>query len=404
MKPIEITILLVVLSVTIATAQPTFRFKRSIDNVQRKGWHTMTLPDDMFRDLNRQMSDFRLFALEVSDTLEIPYLLVVKDDVVSVGAVDLPVLNKSYSDGSLYLMFALNAAHPVNHLSLDFKERNFFGQVALEGSDDRKQWFSIVEGQRIVSVDKGAEHYNLSRIDFPVIDYRFLRVRISSDVPLTFQKASFHHRMVEQGVFHTRSSTWQHHTDKKTKRTLVDISLEHYVPVSSLEIKTDSARDYYRPMRIEFVADSFKTDKGWMKSYETLYEGHLTSFRPNAFSFPWKVARDLRIVIMNHDNQPLDINAISIAGPQANIVAQLEPGNNFVLYGSGDLSIPAYDLAYFQKNIPDSLHVAKLGAVETLAVADDGTQALFENKVWLWSIMIVMIGGLGFFTLRMIRQ
>lgn len=404
MKRFEITFLALVLSVTAGIAQQTFRFKRNIDNVQQQGWYTIALPDDIFKNLNRQLSDLRMFELVGSDTLETPYILDVKADVVSVVDVNLPVLNKSYRDGSLYLMFALNAAHPVNHVDLDFKEENFFGRVTLEGSDDRRQWFSIVQDQRIVSVNKGAGDYKLSRIDFPVTDYRFLRVSVASDVPLTFENAFFHHHVVEEGRFNRIFSTWESRADRKGKQTFVDIRLANYVPVSSIQVSADSALDYYRPMRIEFVADSFKTDKGWIRTYETLYDGYLTSFRTNEFSFPWKLARDLRIAITDHDNQPVTIHGISVAGPQVNILAKLKPGNNIMLYGSDELTIPAYDLAYFQKNIPDSLHTAKVGAAETLVLPDAGTEALFENKVWLWSIMVVMIGGLGFFTMRMMKQ
>ena len=404
MRCIEIALVALVLSVTIATAQPTFRFKRHIGKVQQEGWHSIALPAGIFKDLNPRLSDVRIFSLDASDTLEIPYILEVKDDVVSVEAVDLPVLNKSYRDGSLYLMFALKSAHPVNHLDLHFVERNYFGRVTLEGSDDRKEWFSIVEDQRIVSVDNGPEDYQLSRIDFPVTDYRFLRVGIRSDIPLTFESASFHHHVVQEGRFEKLSSRWKSNVDRKAKRSFVDIRLENYVPVTSIQLKTDSARDYYRPMRIEIVADSFKTDKGWIKTYETVYEGHLTSFRPNQFSFPWKLAQDIRVVMTDHDNQPVGIHSISVSGPQANIVARLTPGNNIMLYGSDVLRPPAYDIAYFHKAIPDSLLSAELSSAELLVIAGAGTNALFENKMWLWSLMLLIIGGLGFFTMRMMKQ
>lgn len=405
MKCLNATLLGVFFLTLTCAAQESFRFKRSINGVQQEGWHAITLPSDVFSQLNQDFSDIRIFALEGSDTLEVPYLLDVRVNVETTSSVTLPVLNKSYSDGALYLMFELNAAQPVNYLELDFTESNYFGRVSLQGSDDRRQWFDVVTDQRIVSVDKnGGDDYTLSRIDFPLTDYRFLRARVQADVPLTFQSASFRHNQVQKGSFLDRPLTWKSREEKKSNQTIVDVKLDDFVPVSSVNVKADSLREYYRSLRIEFVADSFKTDKGWMKSYETLYEGHMTSFRRNAFAFPWKLAREIRMVVRNFDDQPIAIRDVSITGPKVDIVAKLEPRNNFVFYSRNGLRPPLYDLAYFQSNIPDSPATAYLGSAEALITPVAGSEALFENKLWLWTIMAVMIAALAFFTIKMMKR
>lgn len=403
MKRLNATLIALFFFTLICTAQEGFRFKRNIDGIKNEGWHAITLPSDIFTQLNRNLSDIRLFALKGSDTLEIAYILDVQANVETSSKVKLPVLNKSYRDGALYLMFELNASQPVNYLDLNFTERNYFGRVDLQGSDDRRRWFDIITDQRIVAVDKENGDYKLSRIDFPRTDYRFLRIRVQADVPLTFESVSFQHNEIRKGEFRDMPLTWNSREEEKARQTIFNIRLQDYAPVSSIEVKADSMRDYYRPMRIEFVADSFKTDKGWTKFYETLYEGHLTSFRPNDFTFPWKLAREIRMVITNFDDEPIAVHEISVAGPKVNLVAKLEPGNNFMLYGCNDLRPPLYDLAFFNSSIPDSLAPANLGSAEPLVMAAPAREALFENKIWLWTIMAVMIVGLGFFTFRMMK-
>lgn len=405
MKRLNVTLIGVIFFSLSCAAQDDFHFKRNIDDVQREGWHTIALPDGIFDDLNGDFSDIRIFSISDKDTLEIPYILDVQTDVVTMTRVTLPVRNKSFADDALYLMFELDAAQPVNYLDLDFAETNYFGLVNLQGSDDRRQWFDILTDQRIVSVDKQSrDDYTLSRIDFSRTDYRFLRVRVQADVPLTFQDASFRHNKVEKGSFRSIPLTWTSREKEKGHQTIVDIRLGDYVPVSSIKVRADSMRDYYRPLRIEFVADSFKTDKGWIKSYETLYDGHLTSFRPNEFSFPWKLAREIRMVVTHFDDRAIAIRDISAVGPRVDIIAKLQPGNNFMLYGREGMRAPSYDLAYFQSNIPDSLVTAQLASAETLIVADADDNALFQNKLWLWAIMAIAIAGLGFFTIKMMRQ
>ncbi|HEU5145881.1 MAG TPA: hypothetical protein VFT90_04165, partial [Chryseosolibacter sp.] len=232
----------------------------------------------------------------------------------------------------------------------------------------------------------------------------FIRLRVKTDAPLTFQSVSFRHNEVKRGSFRTIPMTWNSLKNEKTKQTIIDIRLQDYAPLSFIDVKADSTRDYYRPLRIEVVTDSFKTDKGWMKSYETLYEGHLTSFRSNNFAFPWRLAREIRMVVTNFDDQPIIIRDVAVAGPKVNIVARLEPGNNILLHGFQGLGPASYDLAYFQSSIPDSLFTAELASPELLIVHDTKAEALFQNKLWLWTIMTIMIAGLGLFTIKMMKR
>lgn len=404
MKRLNLTLVALFFVTLSCTAQDAFRFKRKITGVEREGWHSITLPFDIFAHLNPDFSDIRLFRVNLSDSLEIPYSLDVRATAETSTIVTLPVLNQSYLDGALYLMFHLAGGQVVNYIDLDFAERNYFGHVTLQGSDNRMQWFDIIADQRIVSVNKsGGSDYKLSRIDFPRTDYRFLRARVQADVPLTFRSASFRHNEIKAGRLRDVPLMWDSRDEKKSNRTVVDIQLQDFAPVSLIDVKTDSGRDYYRPLRIEFVADSFKTDKGWVKSYETLYEGYLTSFRPNKFTFPWKLAGEMRMIISNFDDQPIGITSVSAAGPTINVVAKLAPGDNVMLYGNDGLRRPSYDLAYFQSSIPDSLASAQLGSAEALMVGRK-SEGLIQSQLWLWTVMALMITGLGFFTIKMMKR
>ena len=404
MKRPSIFVALAILFSFDASGQSPFQFRRSIDGVQQPGWYSLTLPHDIFSQLNDDLGDLRIYNVNAGDTVENPYLLKVNDNVFTTEDVQLKLLNRSFSLGSLYLMCELNPGQKVNFLDLSFFENNFFAWVTLEGSDDRQQWFTIIKDQRIVSVSKPGVDYRLSRISFPLTDYRYLRLAVRADVPLTFQTASFQYNNVKPGEFHNIPLTWKNHLDKKGRHSFVDIRLEHYVPVSSLDVIADNSDDYYRPLRIEVVADSFRTDKGWIRSYETLYEGHLTSFRPNKFSFPWQLGRDIRMVISDFDNAPLNIKALSVSGPKTSIIAYLKPGTNFMLHGADAVGAPAYDLAYFENKIPDSVAIAHLQPAETLMASGDKIKPLLQSQWWLWSVMLLTIGGLGLFTVKMMRQ
>lgn len=403
MKRFDFVLVLLMTMCVSSIAQPRFQYKRIVSDVEQGAWYSLVLPPDLYKDVNRDMSDIRLYALQTQDTVELPYILDVRAKEVIAQTVDLRLFNKSFRDGVLYLTFELNGGQKVNYIDLIFHDLNYFGLVSLEGSDDRKQWFQIVKDQRIVSIGNGVADYNLSTVNFPMSDYRFLRFSVKSDVPLNFRNASFQYQTVKPGNYNEIPMTWTLHHDKKTKRSIVDIKLSHYVPLSFIKVETDTAGLFYRPMQIEYVRDSSRTDKGWIKYYQTLYDGYLTSYEKNEFDFDWVIAREIRLVMLDSDNPPLKIAQISARGPQVHLISYLEPGRNFMLYGAREMASPSYDLVHFETELVEATRFASLGSPEKIAHRP-GADPLFENKLWLWGLMGLMILGLGFFTIRMMKQ
>lgn len=403
MKRLDSLFLLMILIGTNCLAQTPFRYKRNISGVHKEGWYDLPLPSGVYKDLNRDLTDFRLYSVSGHDTLELPFLLDIRKDEMRRETVHLPLFNESYRDGVLYLMFELKGSQKVNHLDLDFDEADYFGFVTLEGSEERQAWFEIAKDQRIVSIKKGTDDYTLSTLTFPVTDYRFLRVRVKSDTRLTFREASFAYEVTEPGAYSDIPLQWSMDSDKKNRQSFVEVRLHDHVPVNSIRVQADSTLDFYRSFRLEYVRDSARTEKGWIKQYSTLYEGHLTSYTPNFFKFPWKLAKEIRLVIHDRDNSPLTIQRISATGPDVRVISYLKPGNNLVLYGADGVRPAAYDLAYFEDKIPDALLGAHFGPAKEILAMETETKPLFENKIWLWSIMGLMIGGLGFFTLKMMK-
>jgi hypothetical protein len=75
-----------------------------------------------------------------------------------------------------------------------------------------------------------------------------------------------------------------------------------------------------------------------------------------------------------------------------------------MLYASTDAQKPSYDLKYFESKIPDNPSPANLESAVRIKAEETGGGALFENRVWLWVLMVTMIAGLGFYTIRMMKS
>ena len=384
---------------------PSFSYRRKLAPIQKDGWYSIALPAELFKQLNPGYSDLRLYQLNGTDTTEIPYLLKVRNDEVNEGVISLPVLNKSKKDGKLFLTFQLNREQSVNYLDLDFEERNFNGYVKFEGSNDQKEWFELVNKQRILSIENQDIDFKALTLNFPLTNYRFLRATISSDKSLTFKEATFRTREINPGIFNSINAKLTTSQDKKNKQTITEIRFNDFQPVSRLSVQINHTGDYYRSFSLESLRDSSQSpNKQWQYYYEPVYSGYLTSIEPNDFEFDVTHTKKMRLIVLNADNATLNVNQISTSGPRVELIAQLKSGQNFLFYGSLLRSAPSYDLVHFENEIPDSLNSIQLEKEEKLTPEKEKVSPLLENKLWLWVAMGAIIGLLGFGTLRMISK
>lgn len=379
-----------------------FNFKRKLNGPAEEGWYSIPIPAEVFQGLSRDLTDLRIYQLKASDTLEVQYLLKILHDEVIEADVELPVFNKSKKDGKLFLTVELKKDQKVNRLDLEFEETNFNGFVQLEGSADGKEWFSVDSLQRILSIQKDAIDFKATTLSFPLSHYRYLRIRIEADQPLTFRSASFKKRETKYGVRTTPSSRWTS-ANKPAKQSILEVSLNDFQPVSQVIIDEDHTMDFYRPLTIEALRDSAETPKGWTYYYDPVYSGYITSLDDHRFNFPHTLAKKLRITIHNADNAPLNFKNVSVTGPQIELVAKLQPAENYLFYGNASLNAPSYDVVHFKDKIPTELSALSVGPEENLTHPLAKTSPLFESKLWLWVIMGVIIGVLGYFTLKMMK-
>jgi hypothetical protein len=400
---IFICALLLLNGAALSAQNNAFSFKRKVNDVQQEGWHAIALPPDIFIHCDQELNDLRLYNINGKDTTVVPYLIKKRSTEVREQEAELSAINKSKKGDVLYMTFELPKNLKVNFINLDFEEANYFAFITIEGSNDKKEWFQVRENQRIFSLDNAVDSYQYSLVNFPITDYRYLRVSVRSDKPLTFERAVFRHQEVKEGKYAGIPATWTTKEVKNTKQSVFDISLDHYRPLGNLRIETDNTNNYYRYCEIAVLTDSIKTEKGWVRNYNTIKEGYLTSYMPNAFSLENYLGSQLRLTINNLDNVPLKITGISVDGPVVELIANVKPGT-YLFYGNRSLAAPVYDLQYFEEKIPATLAGATLGQEETLVAPQTKISALFENKFWLWGIMIAVIGLLGFFTLKMMKS
>jgi len=407
MKPSKLCFLLAgLLLAFLAEAQKaTFGYRRKID-VPANGWYFISLPSDIFKHINPEFNDLRIYETSGNDTLEVPYLVEVQSDRVTEVKVSPPILNKSKREGRLFITFELKKDEQVNYLDLKFEEENFNGFVTLEGSADQKTWFELSKDQRILSIHNNVASFTSSILNFPTTNYRFIRLSIKADKDLTLIEASFRNRKLEAGDFQPIDFTWTTKEDKPSKSTIAELVLKNEQHLGKILIDAHAGgSDFYRSFTLEALRDSVQTEKGWIHYYDRILSDHLISLKPNEFSLnPPPKAKKFRITINNADSPPLQLRNIQVLATDIRLIAKFTKGNNYLLYGNKTALSPVYDLVHFKDKIATDSTSLILGEEEVLVANLQKMSPLFENKLWLWGIMGVVIGLLGFFTIRMMKN
>jgi len=391
-----------------AYAQNTYQYKRKITGVQTT-WHNLVLPDHLYKNIQRDLQDIRILGIRGKDTIEVPYLLKQKTDQISQKEVNFKLINQSAATEGYYFTFQMLTPTAINQIILNFKQTNFDWRLSLEGSIDNKEWFSILNDYRILSIKNQDTNYQFTRLGFPDAQYGYFRVRISSSKAPVLKSARILQTDTVKGMYkEIKYASFQVKNNPKTKESTAEIVLKEPLPVSSLKIPVNSNFDYYRNFHVEYATDSFKTDRGLQYNYTDLYDGVISSSEIPVFSFPNIIASRLRITIQNNDNRPLLLHPPVLKGSIYEITARFDDptGYDYALYYGNQAAIaPNYEIAQFKDKVPEGLAAVQLGAEEqNPAFRIEKSSPLFENKAWLWAIMAVIIALLGWFSYKMLQK
>lgn len=384
-----------------------YNYKRELNGITDQ-WHKIILPNELFGKTSRNLTDFRIFGLtESNDTIEAPYLLRLSSEKISIKDVAFKTLNASHNDKGYYFTLEIPTIESINQIKLNFKQENFDWRIRLEGSQDQNEWFTVIENYRILSIKNNQTDFQFTKLTFPSSKYRFFRVFINSQEKPELSVASITQNDITDGTFRKYSAKKINAKEnKQTKQTEINVELELPVRVSSINIGVSDTFDYYRPVTIKYLTDSFKTEQGWKHNYSTLTSGTLNSIEKNEFQFSSTTVQKLIIYIDNHDNQPLKIDKVEVKGYVHELVARFtDQATYFLTYGNKKAAKANYDIERFTENIPETLTALDLGDELTIEKEELQVKApLFKNKTWLWTIMTVIILLLGWFSLKMVRK
>jgi hypothetical protein len=383
-----------------------YRYNRKISGIKEQ-WHQIELPDDIFSKASRDLSDIRILGItNKNDSIEVPYILQVAREHEAEKNIPFTLINQAKNKNGFFYTFQIPAEITINQINLEFKQHNFDWKVSLEGSQDQKDWFSILQDYRILSIKNDMAEFDFTRLKFPDARFRYYRllIRTNSNPELVSSRVAL--KETRTGLYKKYPvNTFESKEEKQNKRTIIDISLKLSVPVSLVKLYVKDTIDYFRPLTIQYITDSAETPDGWNYFYGTLQSGIVNSFEKNEFTFESQTCRKIRLVIDNQDNKPLQIDSVNIEGYVHRLMARFDqPATYFLYYGQPKAVKPDYDISRFTEKIPTNLSLLILGEEHLNTTRLSGNGALFENKIWLWLLMTLIIITLGWFSFSMMRE
>jgi hypothetical protein len=381
-------------------------YKRTLNGVNDR-WHKIVLPVEMYARISNDFSDLRIYGLSQNgDTSEVPYTLQVPDAKIVTKELDFNLINIVAKSDGFYFTFELTQQMLINEIILSFVEQNYDWKLKLEGSQDLTEWFTLVDDYRILAIKNSITDYQFSKVIFPSSKFKYYRFCIKSEEKPTLSQAKVLTKQKSNSSLSLRSSKYIITEDKKDKTTTIDINLSAYVPISEVAFYGDKKVEFYRPFELKILRDSSKLASGmWMHHFQSVMTGTLSSLDENRFSFNHIWAKHLRLIIQNHDNAPIKIDSLQVLGADYTISGRFDIMGipYYLVYGDKRLQKPIYDIAHF--TAPDSVVRLELGKEEIIVINEASpTTPLFENKWWLWILMVAIILALGSLTFKMMAR
>lgn len=407
-QKIKLITLLFCFTLSVKAQLKHYKYQRELKGIT-SNWHSLPLPNTLFKQTQHSLNDLRIYGIKGKDTIEVPYILEQSANQIIESETSFNIINQSNNAQGYYYTFqSTTSTTPINQIRLSFGQRNFDWKVTLEGSNNNNEWFTILKDYRILSILNNNTDYHFSQLNFPNANYGYFRILVKANEQPELKAAKILKTDTLRGIDTAVAvQAYQLHNDAKNKQSVIEVSLANPSPLSYLKLNVQSDLDFYRPIKIECVTDSFKTDKGIQYNYQMLYQGTISSLENTAFNFSNALTSRLRITIENNDNKPLRLNSMVLKGPISELIARFEKTDyQYALYyGDKNASAPSYELKNFESKIPIGITALTLGDEQQNTTFITKTEnPLFENKAWLWGVMLVIICLLGFFAFRMLKS
>lgn len=393
--------LIILVSLGIASALFSQQFKAiaDIDSVPEDGYFRILLSPDLISYSNSDYSDIRLFD---SKGKEVPYFL--KEDAFATsvtGFTEYKLLeNKHLPEKKLTRVWIENPnKNIISSLGVVVRNTDITKEITLKGSDNKTDWY-IIQKSAYNSGDKFNETSELITLNFPNSDYQYFEISINDQKkdPIQVLKVGYYGSQLSKGTYTQFPVKEMQQTDSSNKHSYIRIKFAIPYELSRLELEIDGPELYQR----NCVVGQYVSNKNG-STFEIEDQFELVSNKPAIWETSKLNVSELMLIVENNDNPPLKFKEIKSYQLNKYAIAKLNKNEVYsIKTGNPQLSFPDYDLKYFSENIQEEITVLKTRNL-SVSSTQETSKTIFSKTV-LWSVIILVIGLLGFFSIKLVRE
>jgi hypothetical protein len=246
-------------------------------------------------------------------------------------------------------------------------------------------------------------------VNFPLSNYAYYQLRIndSTNAPLNILKAGYYDVLTSGGAYTevpTRSLVSA--DSAKEKKSYIYLRYDTLRLLDKLELTMTGTPYFLRNVEV-YQRQTRTTKKGKKDFYDLVTSFEVSSAHPSIIQLPMLKTEELMLVVENRDNPSLAIADIKVYQLNRYLAAWLKKGDTYTMqFGDEALRAPSYDLAFFKDSISYQPAVLKVQNVKRIleVIKVEESPTFFKDKRVIWVAIILVIGVLGFMSVRLIKE
>jgi hypothetical protein len=390
------------------TLAQQFKAEATLPATDADGFYRILITPEAAAYPNQTFSNVRLYNAQQK---EVPYIVEQEQPVYQQEKFnEYTIVEKKQEPGCCTILTLENPGKAaINNINLLIRNADVVKEATLSGSDDQKSWFVIREKFSLQSIDNPNAASAMKTVNFPLSNYTYYQLRIndSTQAPLNIIKAGYYNALTSEGAYtEVEPRSIATADSSKQKKTHIHVLFDTLRLLDKVELSLSGTPYFMRQVDV-YERQSRNTKKGVKDYYAFVTSFGISSAGAAIVHLPMVKTRELMLVVDNKDNPSLTVSSLKVHQLNRYLVAWLKKGEKYTLrFGDEQFTEPSYDLAFFKDSLSYQstvLRVQDLHVIQEAAEKEE-SPTFFTDKRVIWVAIILVIGILGFMSVRLIRE
>ncbi len=380
----------------------------AIDVVQEDGLYSIQIPHSVRSFASPDLSDFRIWDAKGH---QVPYFVKSVKDYIRTNISEFTeftiVNNSRLADTSSTYIFK-NPYETIENAVLLVANYQGSKTYRLEGSNDQKEWYGIVNNGQLTQLNDPKETSVYKLIQFPICRYPYLKIVFDDrhSLPVNLLK-------IGQGADQTMATIPKVMEEipvksiaysEKDKKSIIKINFERPEVIHQIRISIKAPELYSRTATLYTIKN--REVKRGIESYKDLIASFtIRSDRNLIFDIPQTVEHEVYLEIDNKDNPKLEIQALQFLQEPVYLVAALKAKESYKLTaGDQSLGFPDYDIS--DVTTESQLPIVQIGAVvyQQSEKIDSKEMSFWQQSWFMWCCIGVAALTISYFAFNLLKD